>query len=346
MSRVRFLLVFLLLTCAASVLASSGAPAGRWESWVSLPSAKLEIQIDLEHKDRQWTGDITIPAQNARDLALTAIRVDGAKVSFQIVRVPGTPTFTGTLTADGAKIGGDFTQAGQTFPFELKRKDKENLAARLAGFDAFVTDALRKWEVPGLSLAVVADGEVILARGYGLRDVKSNRPMTADTLLPIGSITKSFTTFLMGQLVDEGVLDWDKPVRNDLPEFRMADISLAEGLTPRDLVTHRSGLPRHDLVWYNNQDLSRKDLVLKIERAGKDRLRTTYNHIVTSLEHWHYDVFNGAKNENDPVFEDMKYNFRTDVAGNVAAVEAAFEPSVPQWSFARSPTRRCPIPSS
>lgn len=104
-----------------------------------------------------------------------------------------------------------------------------------------MSEALRKWEVPGLAFAVVADGRVILAKGYGQRDIKNNLPMTADTLLPIGSATKAFTTFLMGQLVDEGSLDWDKPVRNYLSEFRMVNPSLAEGLTPRDLVTHRSG---------------------------------------------------------------------------------------------------------
>ncbi|MGH9196153.1 MAG: serine hydrolase, partial [Acidimicrobiia bacterium] len=459
-------------------------------------------------------------------------------------------------------------------------------------------------------------GEVVFAKGYGLRDIKNNLPMTADTLLPIGSATKAFTTFLMGQLVDEGSLDWDKPVRNYLPEFRMVRSSLAEGLTPRDLVTHRSGVPRHDLLWYNNQDLSRKDLVarlgavppnaelreryqynnlmfltagyliehltkltwenavrerifnplgmnrsnfadadsqkdpnhakpyrwdidsekvgevpyreggnmgpagsinssvkemsrwmmvhlnrgklgerqiiepatlremhtpqvaissipeepelspgsyglgwfidsyrghyrvshggnidgfsalvtlyphdgigivalanangtptpglisrhafdrlldlsqkdwsgealakrdlarksakdarakrqatrkagtkpshpiddyvgeysnegygvLKIEPAGKDGLRATYNYIVTPLEHWHYDVFNGLKNEKDPVFEDMKYNFRTDLAGNIAAVEATFETSVSPMVFHKKPDTKLSDP--
>ena len=72
---------------------------------------------------------------------------------------------------------------------------------------------------------------------------------------------------------------------------------------------------------------------LKIEKIGKDKLQATYNHIVTPLEHWHYDVFNGMKNQRDPTFEDMKYNFRTDLAGNIAAVEAAFEPNVPPIVF-------------
>ncbi|HEX3127028.1 MAG TPA: serine hydrolase, partial [Thermoanaerobaculia bacterium] len=77
----------------------------------------------------------------------------------------------------------------------------------------------------------------------------------------IGSSTKAFTTFVMGTLVDEGKLDWDKPVSNFLPGFRLYDRTATELITPRDLVTHRSGLPRHDLSWYNATDLSRKELV-------------------------------------------------------------------------------------
>lgn len=489
--------------------------------------------------------------------------------------------------------------------------------AKLAGYDDFVNDALRKWDVPGLSMAVVRDGKVILAKGYGRRDIEKNLPMTPDTLLAIGSITKSFTTFVMGQLVDEGKLDWDKPVHDYLPGFRMATPELTEELTVRDMVTHRSGVPRHDLSWYNNQDLSRKELVgrlgelpanaelraryqynnmmfltagylieqltkmtwedavrqrifkplgmnrgnfsdaesakdpdhaepyrwdgdqekvigipfrevgnmgpagsinstanemsrwllvqlnrgkfegrqmiepatlremhtpqttmgilpeqrevsapgygmgwvvdsyrghyrvwhtggidgfsalvtlypndgvgvvalanasgtsihalmrdhlvdrlfdlsqkdwsgealgkralarkaakeartkrtavrksgttpshpldaytgrygnggygaLTIEKTDKNILQATYNHIVTPLEHWHYDVFNGAKNEKDPVFEDMKYNFRTDNAGNISAVEAAFEPAVPPIVFEKKPDPKLSDPA-
>lgn len=281
MRRIRTLLI--LLTFAASAFAANTTPAGRWEGSVNLPTGKLDVTIDLVQKDQQWSGAISIPAQNARDLPLTAITMEGTAVSFQIAGVPGTPSFSGTLAADGTKISGDFTQAGKTFPFQLHRAEKMNYAAKLTGFDDFVNVALRKWEVPGMALAVVADGEVVFAKGYGLRDVKNNLPMTADTLLPIGSATKAFTTFLMGQLVDEGKLDWDKPVRNYLPEFRMVRTALAEGLTPRDLVTHRSGMPRHDLVWYNNQDLSRKDLVARLGAVPPNaelRERFQYNNLM------------------------------------------------------------------
>lgn len=122
----------------------------------------------------------------------------------------------------------------------------------LDGFDAFVSATMKEWKAPGVAIAVVEDGKVILARGYGLRDVKSNLPVTPKTLFAIGSSTKSFTVSSLGVLVDQGKLEWDRPVREFLPDFRLHDEVATGRMTPRDLVTHRSGLPRHDLMWYNS----------------------------------------------------------------------------------------------
>lgn len=125
-------------------------------------------------------------------------------------------------------------------------------ASTLDGFDAFATQELRDWKCDGFAIAVVQDGKVILSKGYGLRDVKRNLPVTEKTLFAIGSVTASFTATSMGVLVDEGKLDWDKPVRDYLPDFRMWDPVATDRMTPRDLMTHRSGLPRHDLMWLNS----------------------------------------------------------------------------------------------
>jgi CubicO group peptidase (beta-lactamase class C family) len=152
----------------------------------------------------------------------------------------------------------------------------------LAGFDSFVNQALRGWEVPGLAIAVVRNGHVVLAHGYGFRDVDKKLPVTSKTLFAIGSCTKAFTTFVMGTLVDEGKLDWDKPVRTYMPEFRLHDQVATELITPRDLVTHRSGLPRHDLVWYNAA-LSRKEIVERLrylEPTEAFRGKFQYNNLM------------------------------------------------------------------
>jgi len=122
--------------------------------------------------------------------------------------------------------------------------------APLEGLDAFITEVMKEWKVPGLAVAVIHDGKLVLARGYGFRDVERKLPVTPHTLFAIGSITKSFTATGLGMLIDEGKLNWDTPVREYLPDFRLQDPVASEHMTPRDLVTHRSGLPRHDALWY------------------------------------------------------------------------------------------------
>jgi CubicO group peptidase (beta-lactamase class C family) len=120
----------------------------------------------------------------------------------------------------------------------------------LTALNGFVDEMLHTWRVPGCALAVVKDGAVIHAQGYGQRDAEHGLPATADTLFAIGSCTKAFTAFCLGLLVDEGKLTWDTPVRDLAPDFRLFDPVATERITVRDLLTHRSGLPRHDTLWY------------------------------------------------------------------------------------------------
>jgi CubicO group peptidase (beta-lactamase class C family) len=117
------------------------------------------------------------------------------------------------------------------------------------GFDGWVEEIMAEWNVPGLGVAVVHDGEVVMARGYGYRNHEDKIPADGDTLFAIGSNTKSFTAALVGILVDEGELEWDEPVREYMPDFRLHDSVATEEMTARDLLCHRSGLPRHDMVW-------------------------------------------------------------------------------------------------
>jgi CubicO group peptidase (beta-lactamase class C family) len=258
-------LIFAALAAAGYALAPPAQdPAGHWEGAIELPGTKLVVSVDLaKQPDGTWKGDISIPAQGAKDLALGGIKVEGADVAFAITGIPGDPTFRGQMSADGAKITGKFTQGGGTFPFELNRAADPAAKAKrgLDGFDEVVAKGLAMLKVPGAAVAVVKDQEVILAKGYGFRDVEGKLPMTADTILAIGSSSKAFTAYTLGTLVDQGRVEWDKPVRNYIPWFRLYDAQAGERLTPRDLVTHRSGLPRHDLVWYNNKTATREDLV-------------------------------------------------------------------------------------
>ncbi len=141
----------------------------------------------------------------------------------------------------------------------LQRAEARGGAATVEDLDEFISGVVAEWGLPGLAIAVMKDGEVILSEGYGYRDLDEQLPVTTRTLFAIGSISKSFTVTVLGMLADEGKLDWDTPVRNYLPDFRLYDEVASERMTPRDLVTHRSGLPRHDLLWYGS-DLTRREM--------------------------------------------------------------------------------------
>ena len=140
----------------------------------------------------------------------------------------------------------------------------------LDDFDAYVARVMQDWKVPGAAIAIVKDGKVVFSKGYGLRDVKNNLPVTEQTLFPIASITKSFTVATLGTLASEGKLDWDKPVREYLPDFRLYDDVLTARVTPRDLVTHRTGLPRHDATWYRS-GLTREEMYARLRYLEPNR---------------------------------------------------------------------------
>lgn len=114
--------------------------------------------------------------------------------------------------------------------------------------DSLVEASMQEWKVPGLALAVIQDGEIAVLKGYGVRDIGTSLPVTIDTQFLLCSITKSFTAAGLGLLVDEGKLEWSRPVREVIPEFRLHDAVATERLTVRDLLCHHSGLPRHDWV--------------------------------------------------------------------------------------------------
>jgi CubicO group peptidase (beta-lactamase class C family) len=131
-------------------------------------------------------------------------------------------------------------------------------------WDAIVTKALAEFQIPGASVAVVQDGKVIYTKGFGYRDVEKKLPVTPDTLFAIGSISKSFTSLIFATQNDEGLVDWDKPVRTYVPSFKLDDPIATDHATAKDLLSHRSGLPGHDVVWYTS-DFSREDLFHRVQ---------------------------------------------------------------------------------
>jgi len=134
----------------------------------------------------------------------------------------------------------------------------------MESIERFVNEQLAAWEVPGCAIAAVRDGDVVLAAGWGRRDLETGLPATSDTLFAIGSVTKAFTAATVGALVDDGLLEWERPLRDFLPDLRLHDPVVTDRLTVVDLLSHRSGLPRHDLAWLGHPDRSRAELVRRL----------------------------------------------------------------------------------
>lgn len=122
----------------------------------------------------------------------------------------------------------------------------------LKGFDKYVEAALRDWDVPGIAIAVVKNDSVIFARGFGVRTVGTNEPVDENTIFAIASTTKAFTSAMLGTLVDEKKLKWDDRVTDVYPGFKLSDPYATYELTVRDMLSHRSGLPRGDRLWYQS----------------------------------------------------------------------------------------------
>ncbi len=135
----------------------------------------------------------------------------------------------------------------------------------LAGFDAYVTAAMKQWKVPGLAIAAVRNDSVIMLKGYGVRTIGDPSPVDAQTMFAIGSASKAFTGATLEMLSDEGKLNFDNRVTDYLPWFEMYDPWVTREIRVRDLLLHRSGMSRGDNIWYATTN-SREDVIRSIRR--------------------------------------------------------------------------------
>src|SRR5271167_3812746 len=138
-----------------------------------------------------------------------------------------------------------------------------NVTQRLEGFDAYMAKTLKDWNAPGVGVGIVVNDKLVFAKGYGFRDYEKKLPFTPATMSPIASNTKLFTAVAAGMLVEEGKLTWDKPVRESVPAIRFYNDQLNDSVTLRDMLSHRTGITRHDTIWYKS-DFTRKELFQKL----------------------------------------------------------------------------------
>ena len=152
--------------------------------------------------------------------------------------------------------------------------------------DEIAKKALSVFSVPGVAVGIFVDGKVVVAKGYGVKNVEKALPVTENTLFAIGSCTKAFTAFILAQLVDEGKLSWDDAVVKYLPEFRLQDPFASPQVTIRDLLAHRTGLARHDMLWGLNSQFKRADILKALpylEPACGLREKFQYNNLMYTI---------------------------------------------------------------
>lgn len=133
---------------------------------------------------------------------------------------------------------------------------------KIAALETYIDELMTQFKVPGAVVAIVQGDEIIYTHAFGVRDLDSGDPMTVDTHMMIGSSGKSLTTTMMATLVDDGLMDWDTPVVEIVPQFAMADPEMTEQITVRNLVCACTGVPRRDLEWLFNADvMTAEDIV-------------------------------------------------------------------------------------
>lgn len=155
---------------------------------------------------------------------------------------------------------GTLTTAAHAAPAISNDRD----SVRWPALDQYINSSMKAWQVPGASVAVVRDGAVVYMKGFGVRDIRTHQPVTADTLFDIGSCTKAFTAAAVAMLVDEGKMQWDGKVNTYLPFFRLSDPLANQNVTVRDLLVHRTGVPGADFLWFLDPQSSREALIRKL----------------------------------------------------------------------------------
>jgi CubicO group peptidase (beta-lactamase class C family) len=152
------------------------------------------------------------------------------------------------------------------FPGPTRAQDGNGIdvSQKLAGFDAFMEKTLKDWNAPGIGVGIVIGDKLVFAKGYGYRDYQKKLPLTAQTMFTIASNTKLFTAVAAGMLVEEGKLTWDRPIKESVPTIEFYNSYLNNTITLRDMLAHRTGITRHDSIWYKS-DYSTKELFERLK---------------------------------------------------------------------------------
>jgi len=164
------------------------------------------------------------------------------------------------------------------------RAQEPDITKKLDGFDSYMAQVLKDWNTPGIGVGIVVNDKLVFAKGYGYRDYEKKLPFTPATLQQIASNSKLFTAVAAGMLVEEGKLTWDKPVRDSVPTIQFYNDQLNNNVTLRDMLSHRTGVTRHDSIWFKSP-FTRKELFDRLKYLEpQEPMRQTflYNNLMFS----------------------------------------------------------------
>ncbi|MEM7593423.1 MAG: serine hydrolase [Cyanobacteria bacterium P01_A01_bin.83] len=203
---------------------------------------------------------------------------------------------------------------------------------KLQDFDAYMEQLLEDWNAPGVGVGIVAGDKLVYAQGYGYRNYQEKLSFTAKTLFPIASNTKLFTAIAAGMLVEEGKLNWDEPIRDAVPAIRFYNNELNNTVTLRDMLAHRTGITRHDGIWYQRDSLTRKEICDRLQYLKPEvSLRQTflYNNLMYAAVGYIVELLSGITWEEfvrERIFEPLEMH---DTVYSIAQMQQHSDYGVP-----------------
>ena len=227
----------------------------------SIESMKVRYQGELIHPD-SISGDFV---QSGATFNLGLKRVGSAKIILEKLVERKDIKEDTTEEKSNKNVKQETVRKEDREGNEEVKNIDDDLTTKLQKLEPVLEQVLQKYNLAGYAVAVVNKSGIIYSRGFGYRDVESKKPVTPNTLFPIGSITKAFTAALVGNLADQKKVSLDSAARNYLPNLKFYTDELNNKVTLRDMMSHRTGLPRYDYSWYLFPTSSRDSLLARVK---------------------------------------------------------------------------------